>query len=600
MSYLLGIDLGTTNSLGCVYKDGRIQLIPNRYGSYLTPSVVSVDEDQEIIVGEIARERLITAPDRTVSSFKRYMGEEKTFHLGGLNFTPEELSSFVVRSIVEDAQAYLGEKIEEVIISVPAYFHDKQRYATKKAGLLAGVQVHRLINEPSAAALASYLDNGEEQLFLVFDFGGGTLDVSVVDCFENVVEIEAVAGNNHLGGDDFHQVMVDSFLKEHEISKRDLSRKDLAVLARQAEKCKRELSSQEEGKMTAWIRDREYTSVYTNRRLVEESAGIFYKIKEVLNNAVKSAQILPEDLSGIVMAGGSSKMPVVNSYVAHLFHRESALNLNSDEMIVRGLGYLCGVKARDQSVKDYVLTDIFPFSLGTATRNASDISNPYFTPIIPRNTVLPCSRVHRFYTADDHQRQVTFPVLQGEHVYARDNRKLAEYTLAVPDGPAGQEAVDVRFTYDIDGILLADIRVVSTGHTISSVVSQTVDDERLQARMKELEKLKVHPREVTENKLLLNRLMTLCEESSPKDREFFAGLIALFEKTLEDQDPRKIKRCREQIQKSIANFSDRELFDDFDFWGEIYGGQEEGEEQEQEEKPEEDLDFMEFSKKWTN
>ena len=271
MSYLLGIDLGTTNSLGCVYKEGRIQL------------------------------------------------------MGGMKFTPEELSSFVIRSIVEDAQAYLGEEIEEVIISVPAYFHDKQRYATKKAGLLAGVQVHRLINEPSAAALASYLDNGEEQLFLVFDFGGGTLDVSIVDCFENVVEIEAVAGNNRLGGDDFHQIMVESFLREHGIPKVSVSKKDLAVLERQAEKCKRELSDKKEGKMTAWIRNQEYTSVYTNRRLAEESAGIFYKIKEVLNHAVKSAQILPEDLSGIVMAGGSSKMPVVNSYVAHLFHREPAL-----------------------------------------------------------------------------------------------------------------------------------------------------------------------------------------------------------------------------------------------------------------------------------
>lgn len=195
---------------------------------------------------------------------------------------------------------------------------------------------------------------------------------------------------------------------------------------------------------------------------------------------------------------------------------------------------------------------------------------------------------------------MTFPVLQGEHVYARDNRKLAEYTLAVPDGPAGREAVDVRFTYDIDGILLADIRVVSTGHTISSVVSQTVDDESLKTRMKELEKLKVHPREITENKLLLNRLMTLCEESSPRYREYFLGLIAFFERTLEDQDPRKIKRCREQIQESIENFSDREIFDDFDFWGEIYGGGDDGEEQDQEEKPEEDLDFMEFSKKWTN
>ena len=190
-------------------------------------------------------------------------------------------------------------------------------------------------------------------------------------------------------------------------------------------------------------------------------------------------------------------------------------------------------------------------------------------------------------------------MLQGEHVYARDNRKLAEYTLTVPDGPAGQEALDVRFTYDIDGILLADIQVVSTGHTISSVVSQTVDDERLQARMKELEKLKVHPREVTENKLLLSRLTTLCEECPPSQREYFAGLIALFEKVLEEQNPRKIKKYREQIQDTIDNFSLGEAFDDFDFWGDFY--QEEGEEEkEQEEKAEEDLDFMEFSKKWTN
>ena len=214
-------------------------------------------------------------------------------------------------------------------------------------------------------------------------------------------------------------------------------------------------------------------------------------------------------------------------------------------------------------MKDYVLTDICPFSLGTATRNISDEDNPYFTPIISRNTVLPCSRVHRFYTSYDHQREVAFPVLQGEHVYARDNRKLAEYKLAVPDGAAGKEALDVRFTYDIDGILLADITVVSTGKTISKVVSQSVEDEVLKSRMKELEKLKVHPREKGENRLLLNRLMTLCEECPPQQRDYVAGLISLFEKVLEEQNPRTIKRIRENIQRNLEHFSTGDILDDF-------------------------------------
>lgn len=224
---LIGIDLGTTTSLCCVYRNGHIELIPNALGSYFTPSVVSVDENNEVLVGNSAKQALITNPKNTVRSFKKDMGTKKTYSLNNQLFTPEECSAFIIKSLVEDARRYLNEEIEEVIISVPAYFHDEQRVATKKAAQLAGVKVERLINEPSAAALAAYFDTNREQLFCVFDFGGGTLDISLVECFENVVEIQSVAGDNHLGGDDFHDVMVKSFLDEHQL---DVNDKQLAML----------------------------------------------------------------------------------------------------------------------------------------------------------------------------------------------------------------------------------------------------------------------------------------------------------------------------------------------------------------------------------
>lgn len=247
---IIGIDLGTTNSLGAVYRNNKVELIPNRFGSFLTPSVVSVAEDGTVLVGEVAKERLITHPEATAASFKKDMGTERKYPLGKKSFLPEELSSFVIRSIVEDAKAYLQEEIEEVIISVPAYFHDKQRVATKRAGALAGVTVNRIINEPSAAAMASYMDTSQEQLFLIFDFGGGTLDVSVVECFDTMVEIISVAGDNHLGGDDFHEIMAQSFMKEHSLSKQMVTPKIYAILLKQAEACKRKLSEEEMASMT--------------------------------------------------------------------------------------------------------------------------------------------------------------------------------------------------------------------------------------------------------------------------------------------------------------------------------------------------------------
>ncbi|MDE6957756.1 MAG: Hsp70 family protein [Lachnospiraceae bacterium] len=548
---MIGIDLGTTNSLGAVYRDGKVELIPNRFGSYLTPSVVSMESDGSIVVGEIAKARMVTAPERTVSSFKKDMGTERKWLLGEKVFLPEELSSFVIRSIVEDAENYLGEKVEEAVISVPAYFHDSQRVATKRAGALADVRVNRIINEPSAAALASYFDTGHEQLFLIFDFGGGTLDVSIVECFDTMVEILSVSGDNRLGGDSFHEIMVENFLKEHDLSRKQISNKEYAILLRQAESCKQRLTTEEIAAMTAVLGGVEYKSEYTNDRLLEESGIIFAKIKDVLMRALRDGDLRVQDMDTVVMVGGSSKMPLVQSYLQHLFGMIPVVTENCDEMIARGLGLVCAVKARKEEVKDFVLTDICPFTLGTDIVNEADPEHLYMEPIVERNTVLPCSRVERFYTSHNNQTKIEIQILQGEHAYADDNLKLGKMSVSVPRKKAGEEAVDIRFTYDINGILIVDITVVSTGKTITKVISQKIEGQELERKAAELEKLKIHPKELSENKLIMEKLQALYEEVPTYLREQIRDAIQQFEYYLAKQNPRSIRNYRTYLEQMI-------------------------------------------------
>lgn len=558
---IIGIDLGTTNSLGAVYRNGRVELIPNRYGSYLTPSVVSVREDGGILVGEPARERLITHPEMTASSFKKNMGTEEKYHLGGETFLPEELSSFVLRFILDDASRYLdGEEIEEAVISVPAYFHDGQRVATKRAGALAGVPVKRIINEPSAAALASYFDTQEEQLFLVFDFGGGTLDVSVVDCFDTMVEILAVSGDNRLGGDNFHEAMVESFLTEHGLRRSGISAKEYAILLRQAENCKIRLTTHETAKMTAVIQRETYQSHYDNERLMHDSGVIWKRIRSVLTRAMKDARLSVDEIDGIVLAGGSGKMPLVQSYLEQLFGQVPMVTGDCDELIAKGLGLICGVMERKDEVRDYILTDICPFTLGTATNNEADPAHLYMSPIVERNTVLPCSRIKRFYTAADYQKEIRVEILQGEHPYAEDNQQLGELYTYVPSKKKGEEAVDIRFTYDINGILEVDVTVVSTGKTVSRVLSQNMDEKELAERRKKLQELKVHPKDVTENKLILEKLEALYEEAAPDMRLQLKQYMSYFEQLLMAQRPRAIQNYREYLERIIAQLEDYDPF----------------------------------------
>ena len=573
---ILGIDLGTTNSLGAVYRNGKVELIPNRFGSFLTPSVVSVTEDGSVVTGQIAKERLITHPKDTAFSFKKNMGSDQKYNLGGKTFLPEELSGFLVSAIVEDAKEYMGEEIKDVIISVPAYFHDKQRVATKRAGALAGVNVKRIVNEPSAAALASYFDTQNEQLFLVFDFGGGTLDVSIVDCFDTMVEILAVSGDNHLGGDDFNEAVADGFLREHQLQRENLSEKEYAILLRQAEKCKIALSTEQEVKMTAVLGGQTYQSVYTNERMMRESSAVWKRIQTVLRRALRDSRVEVEDIDAVILAGGSGKMPLVQSYMEQLFDQTPLVTGFSDQLIARGLGLVCGVMERKDEVRDYILTDICPFTLGTGVNNEADPKHPYMSAIIERNSILPCSKIRGFSTAADYQSEVKIEILQGEEPYAEDNVQLGVVTVAVPKKKKGMESVDVRFTYDINGILEVEVTVVSTGKSVKKVLSQNMDEKEIAKRMKQLEKLKVHPKDMTENQLILERLQALYEEALPETRDRLMYHIRNFESTLAEQDPRRIRKYREFLEHMIASLEHYDPFEgklDFPEWSDDDDGE---------------------------
>ena len=588
---VIGIDLGTTNSLGCVYRNGKAELIPNAYGSYLTPSVVSMTEDGKLIVGQPAKDRLITHPERTVSSFKKDMGTGRSWKPGEKSFLPEELSSLVIRSIVEDAQNYLGEEIEEAVISVPAYFHDEQRVAVKRAGALAGIHVERIVNEPSAAALASYFTANEEQNMLVFDFGGGTLDVSLVDCFDTMVEIVSVAGNNRLGGDDFDRLIAEHFLREHGVARQQLRAQEYAVLLKQAERCKKLLSEQDEVVMHATVGDQLYESTYTMDRLFEESKALLKEIRQVIGRALKDGKMTIHDVDLVVMAGGSSKMPLIQKYIRHLFHKAPMVQGNCDELIALGLGLVCGVKERKEEIKDYILTDICPFSLGVATINEADPDRAYMANIINRNTVLPCSRVRRFYTASDQQDYVVVEIHQGENTYAQDNLLLGKIEISVPPKPKGKEAVDVRFTYDINGILVVDTRVVSTGVVKTHIISQKIPEAELEQRVRELEKLKVHPRDLSENQQMMERLEALYQEVYPEQKEQVQQMIRTFEKFLDGQNPRQIQGYRRYLEKAVSMLEYYDPFEeefdasesDWDLWDEEEAQDPDNEETDEEE-----------------
>lgn len=555
---VIGIDLGTTNSLAAVWTSTGPALIPNALGTYLTPSVVSVDENGDILVGDIAKERLISHPHVTASAFKRFMGTKKQFHLGTYTFVPEELSSFILRSLKEDAEVYLGEQVQEAVISVPAYFNDAQRKSTKHAAELAGLKVERLISEPTAAALAYGLDKMDSEMkFLVFDLGGGTFDVSILELFEGIVEVKSISGDNFLGGEDFTEVLVSYFITSMGIDDASIDSKIRSAIYKQAELCKCALSQCDSGKISIVADDRNLELNIERTDFDQLVSQLLVRISNPVERALRDASLSPEDLNAVVLIGGATRMQVVRSTAAKIFKRLPYSNINPDEAVALGTAVQVALKERNEALNELILTDVCPYTLGTQVsrqRARGKFENGYYMPIIERNTSVPVSRVERFYTLIDNQSAIKVDIYQGESRRVEDNILLGDLNVQIPPAPAGEQSIDIRYTYDINGILEVEVVTVKTGSMKRMVIENSphnMSEEEVERRLKALENIKIHPRERTANRLLIARGERLYQELLGDGRAYIANRIAHFEYVLSLQNEKNIEQAAEAFKLEL-------------------------------------------------
>ncbi len=571
---IIGIDLGTTNSLVSVFKDGQVQLIPNAFGEYLTPSIVSFGDNDEVFVGKIAKEMLITNPSRTFCEFKRNMGTNHLYSVGSKSYRAEELSAFVLRRLKEDAEKFLGEPVTEAIISVPAYFDDDKRSATKNAGLLADLKVERLVNEPSAVALKHHCQSDEDETFIIFDFGGGTLDVSLVDAFDNMVEIQAVAGDNHLGGKDFNEMIANDFYKKHNLIPKMLSAADRGIVLKEAELLKQDLSRANKASRQILLGDKEYTMELTNQELIHLSAELFKRLSAPIKKVINDVMIDWDEVSKIILVGGSSKMPIVRQYIKSLSDIEVVVDENPDESIAMGVGIAAGIKARTGEIKDIILADICPFSLGVG------IKDGIFSPIIERNATLPCRETANYVTVYDNQSSITFNVYQGENMIAKDNLLLCSLRFDnLPPAPAGDIGADVTFIYDINGILDIHARVVGNGikngqsiHKVVVSKNNTLSPAELDAHLATMRKMSLHPADQEENRLLIERAERIYKECNPRFRLAITHALAHFKASLNSKKGRSIREEYVRFSLFLSSIEEQSFeFEDFDesFWSDM-------------------------------
>ena len=556
---IVGIDLGTTNSLIAIWEGNSPRLIPNALGDVLTPSCVSVDEDGTILVGRAARERLQTHPDQTAAVFKRYMGSDRKIRLGKREFRPEELSALVLRSLKEDAEAVLGHPVTEAVITVPAYFSDSQRKATRAAGQLAGLHVERLLNEPTAAALAYGIHQRDsESRFLVFDLGGGTFDVSVLDLFEGVMEVRASAGDNFLGGEDFVNCLVDRFFQVNQLP-RDL-KLDATFMQRlmaRTEAAKRALSSVTRTTIRVAHGEREYVMELDEALLEEVCGPLLQRLRDPVERALRDADLRAPELNSIVLAGGATRMPVVKRLVARMFGRFPSGDINPDEVVALGAAVQAGLKMKDVALKEVVMTDVSPYSLGVEVSMSlgdGNRSDGHFDPIIERNSAVPISRVKTYYPVRKNQSRLELNIFQGEARMVSDNIKLGTLNVELPTGAIDDNAVDVRFTYDVNGLLQVEATLKKTGVRHEILIEGNpgmLTDDEIARRFASLSELKIHPRERIENRTLLARAERLYGQLRGKHREWLGQQIMGYERMLDTQDNRMIDSNRKKFAQMI-------------------------------------------------
>jgi len=489
--------------------------------------------------------------------FKRSMGTDREYSLNGKKFRAEELSSFVLRSLKEDAEVFLGQPVDEAIISVPAYFNDKQRKATKRAGELAGLRVERIINEPTAAAIAhGLLDNRDRSRYLVFDLGGGTFDVSILERTGKIIEVRSIAGDNFLGGEDFTDVIEQMFCKRCGVDAMGISFEELAQLREAAERAKCAMPQAGGVIMECTIGGKKKTCKLEAKDYEEACEPLFERLRKPVERSLKDAGIRAADIDQIVLVGGATKASVVRKLATRLFGRIPQVDVNPDEVVAVGAALQCGIKQRAAAIKEVILTDVCPFTLGTevVSHNGFFDEGGHYLPLIERNTIIPVSRTQTLYTANDYQTQVRVKVLQGESRMARNNLYLGEVCVPVPSKPKGEEAVDVTYTYDINSLLEVRVRVHSTDFAKTIIIrgeGNQMTEEEAQQRMEELSYLKISPREQEENKLTLYLAERAYEEATGDMRAHLDMYISAFEGALERGKPSDIEKARTALNELL-------------------------------------------------
>ena len=551
MAKAIGIDLGTTFSAVAVVEAGKPHIIVNAEGDRTTPSVVMITKDGEIIVGKHARNQAILHPERVVRSIKRHMGEKYKVTIDGKDYTPEQISAMILQKLKQDAEAYLGEEVKDAVITVPAYFNDAQRKATKDAGTIAGFNVLRIINEPTAAALAYGIDKSKDHIVMVFDFGGGTFDVSILEISEGVFEVKATSGNNHLGGDDIDQIimdwLIDDFKKQYGIDLNE-DRQALQRLKEAAEKAKIELSTKSTTTISLpFIYSDSSGPKHINKELTRAEfekliEPILEKLKGPTLQAMKDAKITKEDIDQVLLVGGSTRIPAVQRLVKEITGKEPNKSVNPDEAVALGAALQAAIIKGE--VKDVVLLDVTPLSLGIETLGG------VFTKIIERNTTIPVRRSKIFTTAEDNQTAVTIRVAQGERPMFADNKLLGQFDLiGIPPAPRGVPKIEVTFDIDANGILNVTAKDLGTGkeQSIRITAPNKLSKEEIERMIQEAQKYASED----ERRLKLVEMRNKAE-----------NLIYTTEKTLKDLGDKIPENERKDIEEKIKQLREATESDD--------------------------------------
>jgi molecular chaperone HscC len=560
---ILGIDLGTTHSAAAVFRDGAAVLIPNAHGDFLTPSAVALDDQGHTLVGLAARERAGLHAESTALAFKRWMGSDKQITLRSgahvKTLRAEELSALVLQTLKADAEAFLGEPVTEAVITVPAYFNEAQRRATRTAGEIAGLKVERLLNEPTAAGLAYGLQQRpEHSSFLIFDLGGGTFDVSVLEYFEGVVEVRASAGDTRLGGEDFSRAIAQLFAKQVEGLSAEEREAWLASETwwRLAEQAKRDLGERDGTELRTTWRDRPLSAFITRADFEAASTELLQRLRRPIERALADAQLNTGGLAEVVLVGGATRMPMVRQLVTRLFQRLPLRTLDPDLAIAMGAAVQAGLKARDAALDDVVLTDVMPYSLGiiAATSIGDRMVSDRFSPIIERNTPVPVSRMAQYRTLGDQQKLILVDVRQGESPVGSENLSLGRLEIPIAPAPAGEAGVDVRFTYDANGLLEVEAIDFPGGQRHELVIESQgarLSAAEIAATRERLQALKRHPRDEQDNRYLIERAKRLFEDRLGNDRVMLQDWLAQFEAVLQTQDARAIRQARQQFKDAL-------------------------------------------------